>query len=688
MNTIQQWESSIGKTDFNVGHNVTRLANFYAAAPSVQVVVNHGRTSNDRNLYDSHDASDYDDASASVGEGTVDNRLNEETTYSPSAKRARTSTSPTTEHTHVTTDDIPTALLKYKRKHGSTYSITYTTRHHCNADTNVLNDTPFGIRLAAVPVKNGHSHLIHYYETAFGVKYRGRPPSQSHHAIVVASLVDTASAETRTKVRPRDVLLFVDKYLVNITDKKRLKYYLAKLRQPVLPLTLTFFRPGEGAIESLGEQSGMNQLKKCDVSTKAFGKSLHSGTANDSRRIILERRLAELEALHIETAAELGTLCKNDQLTIGDNGNDIAVADGSDPTNDEEELVIPPHVMYYPPTKIRRKSIRGLDEACNTVEHILRQRRLIEREVDKIRAVVKEAQSRLVTKESQLGEMDEQLAAPLEEIKSLEMEVIDKWKKMYLKLKAYYELNGHANVTDREDSKLAKWVTRQRTCYANGQLKKPNPAIGLIKPYQRELLDQLDFCYNPREEQFARNIQMLRAFKEEHGHCNVPMKHENIHLANFVQKWRREHRLYHEGKPSNMTQERFDMLRTVGFSWRDPSRSRKRSDAREETWDGFISQMVDFKERYGHFMVNKVNKSKGKGDRLGRLEEWCSWVRKQYILYKQGHQSQLDESKIAQLKDMGFWLERSHAVGLANKRAKLDGQLTLDVPMLPEINEA
>lgn len=49
-------------------------------------------------------------------------------------------------------------------------------------------------------------------------------------------------------------------------------------------------------------------------------------------------------------------------------------------------------------------------------------------------------------------------------------------------------------------------------------------------------------------------------------------------------------------------------------------------------------------------MVNKVNKSKVKGNGLGRLEEWCSWVRKQYILYKQGHPSQLDESKVAQCK--------------------------------------
>ncbi|KAL7522838.1 hypothetical protein ACHAWX_007548 [Stephanocyclus meneghinianus] len=646
MNTIQQWESSIGKTDFNVSDNTTGHGHSYDTAPFVLQVVNHGTKISGKNLgyiQDCLDASDGD-VSASVGEVAAHDGLHNGAASSPSNKRARTWSSPTADDTDVAFD-VHAALVKHKRKHGSTYSVTYTEHQACNVDPNMLTHAPFGIRLEAVQLKNCHSHLIHYYETAFGVKYRGRPPSQSDHAIVVASLNDTASPETRTKVRPHDVLLFIDKYLVNITDKKKIKYYLAKLRQPTLPFTLTFFRPAEGELESLREQPPANHLAQLAASAKTVANSLNSRESNDSRRSILERRLAELEALHIETAAELHALREHDKLNIGDDGNHIT--DGSD-AKIQEELVIPPHIPYYPPMKIRRKSVPGLHQACNTVEQILRHRRIIEKEADKIRAVVKEAQSRIVSKESQLREMDRQLDAPLEEIKAIEMQVNDKWKEMYLKLKTYYQLNGHSNVTDREDSKLAKWITRQRTCYANGQLAEPNPAMGLIKPYQRDLLDQIDFCYNPREEQFARNVAMLRAFKQEHGHCNVPMKHENMHLANFVQKWRREHRLYRGGKPSNMTQERFDMLQNVGFAWRDPSRSRMRSDAREETWDGFISQMADFKKRYGHFMVNKVNKSKGKGNRLGRLEEWCSWVRKQYILYKQGHPSQLDESKVAQ----------------------------------------
>ena len=119
-----------------------------------------------------------------------------------------------------------------------------------------------------------------------------------------------------------------------------------------------------------------------------------------------------------------------------------------------------------------------------------------------------------------------------------------------------------------------------------------------------------------------------------------------------------------------MSQDRLQILEGAGFTWRDPSRQRKRSDTRQETWDGFVSQLADFKEEYGHFMVNKVNKTKAKGSKLGRLDEFCSWVRKQYILFKEGSPCQLTEAKTSQLKDMGFWLERGQVKKYTTKKDK------------------
>ena len=237
----------------------------------------------------------------------------------------------------------------------------------------------------------------------------------------------------------------------------------------------------------------------------------------------------------------------------------------------------------------------------------------------------------------------------------------DHWKGSYDKLKEYYDKNGQCNVMEKEDAKLAKWVTRQRTCYANAQSDAPTNNVGTTKPYQAYLLNQIDFCWNPREQQFIQNVRLLKEYRTEHGDANVPMKHSHIGLANFVQKWRREYRLFSEGKPCNMTQERLQILEEAGFSWRDPSRGRPRKDTRKESWDDFIAQLQEFKAKYGHFMVNRQNKLLEKGDRLYRLDEFCGWVRKQYVLFKAGQPSQLTNEKVNQLKELGFWLERGEA---------------------------
>ena len=120
----------------------------------------------------------------------------------------------------------------------------------------------------------------------------------------------------------------------------------------------------------------------------------------------------------------------------------------------------------------------------------------------------------------------------------------------------YHEEHSHSNVMEKEDTKLAKWITRQRTCYANAQRDEPDPNLGIIKPYQYELLNSIGFCWNPWEQQFAQNVARLRAYGAEHGHTNVLMKHDDVHLANFVQKWRREYRLFIEGKPCNISEDR------------------------------------------------------------------------------------------------------------------------------------
>ena len=60
----------------------------------------------------------------------------------------------------------------------------------------------------------------------------------------------------------------------------------------------------------------------------------------------------------------------------------------------------------------------------------------------------------------------------------------------------------------------------------------------------------------------------LAAYKEEHGHCNVPRTYEaNKELERWVMRQRTEYRLLMEGKRSSMTEERIAMLNQIGFVW-------------------------------------------------------------------------------------------------------------------------
>jgi len=517
----------------------------------------------------------------------------------------------------------------------------------------------------------------------------------------------------KSSLRRNDILLFLNDKLVNITDKKRLKYYKSRINnRGGKPLKLTFFRPSE---ESDEEESDLDPSEAVYVAryeppesvvgpttttTSKLRRSVGEDSSKDerkARRTLLERRLEELETLQVETSAELSELRNRDGILDWNSEKDLTTAGEENKVNQlfvtnkgEEDFVIPPHIMYYPPMRVRRKQNPALNEACNRVENLLRQRVKIDGEADRVRDVVAQAQRRLDLKENELVVLDEHVAPALESLKLIEMEVQDNWKAMYLKLKDYYEKNGHSNVAEKEDIKLAKWVTRMRTCYGNAQLDKPNPLLTVIKPYQYDLLNRIEFCWNPREQQFNQNVAHLIEYKKEYGNTNVPLKHKDIHLANFVQKWRREYRLFQEGKPSNMSEDRLKVLKEAGFTWRDPSRKRYRTDTRKETWDSFLSQLRWFHEKYGHFMVNKVSKTLERGNRLGRLDEFCGWVRKQYVLYKQGSACQLTDVKVNQLKEIGFWLEHGESHRFVAK-IKREGKLEaaelgeLQVPTIPDI---
>ncbi|ABK44113.1 helicase-associated [Magnetococcus marinus MC-1] len=128
------------------------------------------------------------------------------------------------------------------------------------------------------------------------------------------------------------------------------------------------------------------------------------------------------------------------------------------------------------------------------------------------------------------------------------------WESSYEALKAFHAREGHSTIpiNDAQQPTLARWVQQQR---AAGNKN-------LLSPELMALLDELDFIWEIKQAQAEELFQALRQFKQQHGHCDVPVAWAgNAQLGLWVQFQRQT---YQDGK---MDQKRFDRLNELGFRW-------------------------------------------------------------------------------------------------------------------------
>ncbi len=130
---------------------------------------------------------------------------------------------------------------------------------------------------------------------------------------------------------------------------------------------------------------------------------------------------------------------------------------------------------------------------------------------------------------------------------------------------------------------------------------------------------------------WERQFKELEAFKEKHGHCNVPGQYKsNPALGNWVSTVRRQR------KRGELDEEIIDCLNALGFCW-----------ARQTTWEQRIHDLKAFKQKHGHCNVpNWYPSNPGLG-------AWVSGVRRRKKLGK------LAEDRILLLDALGFCWDRS-----------------------------
>ncbi|KAL7476232.1 hypothetical protein ACHAW6_002111 [Cyclotella cf. meneghiniana] len=142
------------------------------------------------------------------------------------------------------------------------------------------------------------------------------------------------------------------------------------------------------------------------------------------------------------------------------------------------------------------------------------------------------------------------------------------WQKQFDALVAYKNEHGDVKVPRlfSKNPKLGEWVTDQRR-----QLKaKLDGRPSMMTDERKEKLDAIGFVWKVRERaDWNDRYEQLLEFKKENGHCVVPQHYtQNRALGKWVAKQREQYRFYHAGRHSFLTEERIDLLKSLGFVWR------------------------------------------------------------------------------------------------------------------------
>lgn len=183
-------------------------------------------------------------------------------------------------------------------------------------------------------------------------------------------------------------------------------------------------------------------------------------------------------------------------------------------------------------------------------------------------------------------------------------------------LKRYKERFGHCNVPDRwdENPQLGVWVVNQRMCKKRGRLS----------PERTERLVSLGFEWDARGAKRETTFADLKRFRDEHGHCNIPI------TCGQLGRWASKQRsLQSAGKLSARRKARLDAL---AFDWHP----------HESSWETMFAELKRFKHRFGHC---KVPRGWNDNPRLAQ------WITSQRVYLSAGrlsaeHKARLDELEL------------------------------------------
>ena len=149
------------------------------------------------------------------------------------------------------------------------------------------------------------------------------------------------------------------------------------------------------------------------------------------------------------------------------------------------------------------------------------------------------------------------------------------------------------------------------------------------------------------ERKWLHHYEQLKKYKEAHGNCDVPRKHETRALGVWVKYQRYKYRLVREGKSLGLDDDRIRKLESIGFRW---------FSLYNEIWDERFQELKKYMETHGHCNVSI---------RHGSLGVWVNNQRRNHRLLKEGKSSVMSEDRIHKLESIDFcWsCKRQHDNG-------------------------
>jgi len=138
----------------------------------------------------------------------------------------------------------------------------------------------------------------------------------------------------------------------------------------------------------------------------------------------------------------------------------------------------------------------------------------------------------------------------------------------------YRERNGHCQAPQRyefDGVKLGIWLANQKAEYGKHSRGEPS-CITQERIEQLEAVG-VDFHYTKQkkdEAQWQSKLELLREYREQNGHCNVPKRYEinGVNLGRWIQTQRHEYKKRIDGKPDAwITQQRIIALNAIGLEW-------------------------------------------------------------------------------------------------------------------------